>query len=73
MRFVEDMAQGFQNELQKIAANSITGNLGPLAKLLTKPYVYGPLLGVAGWEGAKKMHKDWKIGRQVRKASGGRF
>jgi hypothetical protein len=69
MSFVNEMARGFQNELRKIASEK----KGSVMKLLSNPMVYGPLAGVAGWESAKKMHKDWKIGRQVRKASGGRF
>jgi hypothetical protein len=74
MKFVEAMAQGFQNELQKIAFKGLSAkNLSSLSKILRNPAVYGPILGVAGWEGSKKMHKDWKIGRQVRKASGGRY
>ena len=69
MSFVDDMARGFHKELKKIASEKKSS----VSKLLTNPWVYGPLAGIAGWEGAKKMHKDWKIGRQVRKASGGRI
>jgi hypothetical protein len=82
MKLVDAMANGFQNELKKIAANKLAffGKKAPpvaktpgLAKILSSKYVLAPALGIAGWEMAKKTHRDWKTGRQIRRASGGRF
>lgn len=73
MRLVDAMARGFQNELEKIAREKRALDLGSVGKFLKSPTGKAlglATLGIGSWEGAKKVHKDWKIGRQVRKAGG---
>jgi len=72
MRFINAMANGFQRELRKIASEKKGSVSQLLSNPLAKPALYAAL-GVTGWKGIGKAHRDWKLGRQVRKSSGGRI
>jgi hypothetical protein len=66
--FIDRMSSSFQNELQKIAGVRVkTGSI------LTSKYVLGPVAGIAAWEGLKKVEKDRRLGREIRRRQQGGF
>lgn len=64
--YVNTMAEGFGNELLKIAQSKKASLSGQVGKLLTNPAILLPIAGIAGWEILRKAETDRKLGRQLR-------
>jgi hypothetical protein len=63
--FINRMSTSFQNELQKIASSQKTSSL--------KKMLLPAAAGVVAWEGIKRVEKDRKLGRTLRRQQPGRF
>lgn len=68
--FINRMSSSFQNEMGKIAQSRVKE--GGLGGLINK-YTLGAGAGIAGWEGLKKVEKDRRLGRAVRRQQQGRY
>ena len=62
--FINRMSGSFQEELQKIAGARVKTSG---VKSLLLPAV----AGVAAWEGLKKVEKDRRLGREIRRRQSG--
>jgi len=67
-RYIDRMSGSFQNELRKIASQRFSVKTSGL-KALALP----ALAGIAAWEGLKKVEKDRRLGREIRRRQRGGY
>jgi hypothetical protein len=63
---IDRMSGSFQNELRKIAAKRIKVKTSGLKSMLLPA-----VAGIAAWEGLKKVDKDRRLGREMRRRQQG--
>ena len=66
--YINRMSSSFEQELRKIAASVPKKSGGGLAGLAIPA-----IAGVAAWEGLKKVEKDRRLGREVRRRQQGGY
>ena len=64
-RFVEKMAQAFEDELRLIGHQKLAAAAAAVKKPASM-LVPGMAIGALGLLGAQRMHRDWRMGRAMR-------
>jgi hypothetical protein len=75
MKYADVMSQGFQDELRKIASQKEGQDLGSAVGKKLGPWKIPAAIagGVVGWEALKRLNRDRKLGRHLRRQSKGRY